>query len=405
MPDGVRPVLLLYCQHSLGVGHLRRSWALAEALSRDFAVVMFNGGAIVPGLDPPDGLDIVSLPPLAQEVGGRLVSLDPGVSVGEALPWREQILLETFHSRRPAVVVIELFPFGRRKFAQELLALLRAARRVPRPLVACSVRDILVGRGPSQQEHDERARAIAEEYFDAVLVHADGNFARLEETFRPQAPMRVPVYYTGFVVPRRNSIADTPDPERRVVISAGGGRYGNALFDAALDAAPALRARLGGALTIVAGPLCPDAVWANLSARVRRMEGVTLHRSVRDLCGLMAASTASVSQCGYNTALDVVQARVPAVVVPFDDGAEDEQMNRARRLERLGLVRVLESAQLSGTTLVSGVEEAVRHRPGAATLDLDGAARSASLLCALLGSHGEAALSGVRVPRDTSEQQ
>ena len=27
-----RPALLLYCQHSLGLGHLKRSWVLAEAM-------------------------------------------------------------------------------------------------------------------------------------------------------------------------------------------------------------------------------------------------------------------------------------------------------------------------------------------------------------------------------------
>jgi len=390
MPDSGRPMLLLYCQHSLGVGHLRRSWALAESLSRQFAVVMLNGGAHVNGMRAPHGIEIVSLPPLAQDVGGRLISLDPEISVHEALPWREQIILETFHARRPAVVLIELFPFGRRKFARELTPLLRAARRVPRPLVVCSVRDILVGRGAAQQQHDDHARALADEYFDAVLVHADASFARLEETFAPTEPLRVPVHYTGFVVPNRTSYAEPIDRLRRVIVSAGGGRFGEALFDAALDAAPAVRARLGCALTIVAGPLCPETTVAKLAARAASRDDVTLHRSVADLCGLIAASTASVSQCGYNTALDLIQARVPSVVVPFDEGAEDEQMNRARRLERLGVVRILESARLDAAALVAALEGAVRDEPRPAGVDLNGADRTASLLCELLASQAAA---------------
>jgi len=41
-------------------------------------------------------------------------------------------------------------------------------------------------------------------------------------------------------------------------------------------------------------------------------------------------AAASVSLCGYNTALDILQAGTPAVFVPFDDGSEVEQGLRAR---------------------------------------------------------------------------
>jgi predicted glycosyltransferase len=38
--------LLFYCQHSLGIGHLFRSFAIAEALSRSFRVVFVSGGKL-----------------------------------------------------------------------------------------------------------------------------------------------------------------------------------------------------------------------------------------------------------------------------------------------------------------------------------------------------------------------
>jgi predicted glycosyltransferase len=383
MRDGRRPPLLLYCQHSLGLGHLRRSWTLAAALTHDFDVVILSGGAPVAGLLPPEGIRLIQLPPLAQEVDGGLVSLNPGMSVAQALFLREQLVLQVFRSLDPAVVLIELFPFGRKKFARELMTLLDATRRPSRPVVACSVRDILVGRGAAQQEHDERARAIAEEYFDAVLVHADPAFARFEETFKPWAPLQVPVYYTGFVVPRRGE-PTAPAVERRVLVSAGGGRYGGALFETAIAAFPALRHRLGCTLTIVAGPLCPEATWDTLQAAAGQLPSVTLCRTVPDLFPLMTASTVSVSQCGYNTALELAQAHVPAVVVPFDAGGEDEQVNRARRLERLGLARMLEAAHLTTATLVDAVGDAASRPPRVMTLDLQGADKSASLLAALL---------------------
>ncbi|MDQ4057575.1 MAG: hypothetical protein M3124_00450 [Actinomycetota bacterium] len=68
------------------------------------------------------------------------------------------------------------------------------------PLVLCSIRDILVDRGAEREEFDNRASNIANRYFDAVLAHSRPTFAKLEESFNPRVPLRIPIHYTGFVV-------------------------------------------------------------------------------------------------------------------------------------------------------------------------------------------------------------
>ena len=50
---------------------------------------------------------------------------------------------------------------------------------------------------------------------------------------------------------------------------------------------------------------------------------------------LLAGAGVSISQAGYNTLMEVVQARARAVAVPFAGGNETEQTLRARRLGRL----------------------------------------------------------------------
>ena len=150
------------------------------------------------------------------------------------------MIRECFRDTTPDVVLIELFPFGRKKFASELMPLLEAARSAgPPPFVACSLRDILVGSRRDQQGHDDRASRVTNEYFDAVLVHADARFATLEETFHPSVPLRVPVHYTGFVRAPRSRTRE-PSRERRVLVSAGGGLVGAPLFRAAVEAHPRL---------------------------------------------------------------------------------------------------------------------------------------------------------------------
>jgi predicted glycosyltransferase len=75
---------------------------------------------------------------------------------------------------------------------------------------------------------------------------------------------------------------------------------------------------------------------------------------------------------------------VPALVVPFSEAGKDEQWVRARRLERLGVVRVLEPEQLDGPTLAAEVGALLGFRPSPVALDLGGAPRAAALLDEML---------------------
>jgi len=353
----VKPTLLFYCQHSVGLGHLMRSYALCDRLAERFRVVLLAGGQLPKDIPPPRGVEIVALPPLGVN-GNGFGSTDPRYTTERAWDIRLHRILDTVRDVKPKVVLVELYPFGRAKFTREIVPLLGAADDA---FKACSLRDILVS-GDTQR--DDRARKLADAHLDAILVHADPRFARLEETFKPPTPLSVPVHYTGFVTGREDD--STPPREDHVVISAGGGRVGRPLLEDAID-------RLNGTpMRAIAGPLMPDEDFEALRRRAPR--NVDLIRSVPDLAAELKRAAASISQCGYNTALDVVRARVPALVVPYATPEEDEQTRRAERLQALGLVKVSDHVDPA----------LLHHEPAAASLDLDGAATTRDLLYELI---------------------
>ena len=377
------PRLLFYCQHSLGIGHLTRSFALAAALTERFHVVFLNGGRLPPGLPVPPGIERIDLPPLGMDDGHTVVSRDAAHDVAQAQARRLALILEAQRRHRPAVLLVELFPFGRKKFAGEILPLIRAARnQAGAPaLIACSLRDILVDARRDQQQHDDRARWLADRYFDAVLVHADPSFARLEDSFHPRRPMRVPVHYTGYVVPVRAPHASAPRGAH-LLVSAGGGIVGEGLFRAALQARPMLGRGLHESLPmrLVAGPFLPEPQWLALQQAAHGVDDVELVRQVPDMVAEMRAARASISQCGYNTALDIVVAGVPALVVPYEAPGENEQTVRAARMAALGAMQHMSAAALDGPRLAAQIEALLAFQPRPAVLDLGGAARSAALL-------------------------
>jgi predicted glycosyltransferase len=353
--------------------------ALAAGLAERFRVVFLNGGPLPQGVSLPAGMEVIDLPPLGLDADGQLVSRVRTNTLEDAQELRRKMILDTFHSLRPQIVLIELFPFGRKKFADELLPMLEEAITAsPRPLVVCSLRDILVGQRRDQQRHDERAAALANHYFDAILVHSDPAFARLEESFHAFSKLTIPIHYTGYVCIKRVRKSDVIR-QRRVIVSAGGGLVGCQLFQIAIEAHALLRDE-NVEMKVIAGPFLPEESWQSLLAATQGLKGVQLLRSVPDLCEEMRGAAASVSQCGYNTSLDILQSGVPALVVPYATGLEDEQMQRASRLEQLGAVRLLDQREMTSRRLADELRALLCFKPQGTTLDLNGVRNSAGIL-------------------------
>lgn len=372
--------LFFYCQHSVGMGHLVRSLTLAGHLAETCDVVFLNGGQVPAGLPFPEALERVDLPPLGMREDGTLVSLTASLSVDEALRARRDRIVALLGARRPDVLLVELFPFGRKKFEPELVPLLDAAHAfgATRPLVVCSLRDLLVTARRDQQGFDDRAQGLCDGYFDLVLVHTDPAFARLEESFRPSVELRTPVEYTGFMTRARRGGAVSP--RRGLLVSAGGGQVGATLFRVAVAAHDLNWPALGLATTIVTGPFAPPDVVAELQAAAAEREGLEVLSHVPDLSLLLAASRASVSQCGYNTALELLASEVPALVVPFAAGRENEQTRRAERLAARGLLEVLPPQALTAARLAAAIRQLLDFTPPGTPLQMDGAAVTREVL-------------------------
>ncbi len=383
--------VLFHCQHSMGMGHLVRSLTLAKSMAKNFNVVLLNGGELPEGMNFPSEIEVIHLPPIGQRIDHSLYSINPQFSLEEARAKRLEQILNVFKSLQPAALFIELFPFGRKKFINELLPLLETANQVgnARPITVCSLRDILVGNRKDQQQHENRAALLANRYFDAVLMHADHQFAQLEETFQPRIPLETPVIYTGFVVKERLRTADVQVnylQSDTVLFSAGGGRFGFDIFQRAAEISPMLWENHRLNTKIVAGPFLPEDELIVLRKKAAEIPSLSVVKFVPDLFQELRTARASVSQCGYNTTMDLLQAKIPSLVVPFADGEEDEQLMRARRLKKLGQLQILESRYLNPATLLTAIEDLLDFHPTATELGLTGAEKTGEILQQLIES-------------------
>ncbi len=370
--------VLIHVQHLLGTGHLRRAAMLARACAgRGLAVTLASGGAPVEHLDP-GAAELVQLPPLraADERFSALLD-EHGEPIDDA--WRERrrgLLLDLLARLRPRAVVVETFPFGRRQLAFELLPLLEAAR-ASGAVTVTSVRDVLTARKP---ERTAEAAAWARSHIDHLLVHGDPALIPFGESFPASAEIADRLRYTGYVAapPAAPGGADGPGHDE-VVVSAGGGAVGAALLDAASGARALSREAGGRVWRLLAGANLDQAAFAALGAGAP--DGVVVERARPDLPIILANCAVSVSQAGYNTVVEVLQARARAVLVPFARGGETEQALRAARLEALGRAACLDEATLTPGRLAAAVDGALAGPPpGPPPAAMNGAERSAALI-------------------------
>jgi predicted glycosyltransferase len=285
---------------------------------------------------------------------------------------RRDMLLATLAAMKPDIVVIEAYPFGRRQMRFELLPLLDAiAAMTPKPAVVTSVRDILQERVKAGR--NEETVELVNRHFDLVMVHGDPAFASLGDTFPLAGKITAEIAYTGLVAAPRPA----PSPERYdVLISVGGGAAGRLLVDAAVTAA-GLSA--GKRWCLITGPNLPQADFDAASAKA--LDNMEIVRFRKDFPALLGAAELSVSQAGYNTVCDILQAGCRSILVPFAAGGETEQTVRAQRLPRLGLALSLPEDVLSPSSLAAAIERQLAlPKPASHRLDLDGARRSAQVL-------------------------
>ena len=374
-PGGV----FFWVQHLLGIGHLTRAATLVRAMRRaGLEVTLVSGGLPVAGLEL-EGAEFAQLEPVQSDGIDFKVLLDAaGRPIDEAFRDRRRAaLLAAFARAAPRLVILEMFPFGRRQMRFELLPLIEAVQACrPRPALVGSVRDILVR--PPKPERLAEMLGWARD-FDLLLAHGDPDLVPFARTFPDRHRLGERLIETGYVVePLPADLPAEGDGAGEIVVSTGGGRVGERLLAIALGAAAAMPE--GPPWRLLVGQHLPEAPFQALARQAGPR--VTVERARPDFRALLARAALSVSQGGYNTVMEVLAAGCRAVVVPYAGGLETEQTLRCEFLAERGLFAVLDEATLGVATLVAAVQQQLEAppKPAGPRPRLDGAMQSVRLL-------------------------
>jgi predicted glycosyltransferase len=397
MPPIDAPRIAIFTHDTFGLGHIRRCTHFMQALSErspESSLLLVTGSPAFNALgELPHNADCVKIPTVVKTGTRDHAPAHLPLPLSEITALRAHIVRESVLAFDPDVLLVDNFPLGSK---DELLPTLQALRgRRTRTLLG--LRDVLGAPDVVRKDWSRQGiYRVLERYYDAVLVYGSAELQDVAEAYRLPASVAAKLRYCGYVTGEAvepassESVRTTLGVASPFVLATGGGG-GDAYpllstFVDALELLPPTPA------VVVTGPLMSRAHRAELRDRSRAVADLTVVESLPDLRRYMAAASAVVSMCGYNTATEIVSTRCPAVVVPRTwrygeplkrrkAGTEFEQLIRARALAEKGFIRLVEPEDLVPERLAAGIRAAIEDpNEPSWEVDLEGRANVSRLL-------------------------
>ncbi|MCJ2053030.1 glycosyltransferase family protein [Methylobacterium sp. J-070] len=341
--------VLIYSHDTFGLGHLRRSRAIANAIvsrNRGSRAMIVSGSPVIDRFAFAPGVRTVRLPPVTKFPDGNYASLDASIPLAITVAQRSAVIARACEAFRPDVILVDKEPSG---FQGELMPVLEAASARGVRLVL-GLRDVLddADRLVPEWERKGAVETMAR-FYDEIWVYGlsriHAPLAALPLDLAMAARIDARLTYTGYL--RRDlpecragreepAMADGPF----ILVTPGGGGDGAALIDwviAAYEADPGIPLPA----LIAFGPFLEAADREGFAARIRplagRLAAITFDSEIEFL---MRKAAGVVAMGGYNTFCEILSFDRRAILVPRTEPRR-EQAIRALAAERLGLVRVL----------------------------------------------------------------
>lgn len=349
MPEPNPKRILYYCQSLVGIGHLTCSLRIIRELLGHAEVDLIQGGLGTGASLVHPKFRNLRLPTLLHDhdTGGFI---DPDEERDTEEVWNARRDATTEFLRWPYhAIVVEFYPFGRRRFKDEIQGLFRTVREncgaVP---IFTSVREVLI---PRAIEKERRMVESVKKHIHTVFIRGDPDIVRFDETFSLAHEIEDRLCYTGYISPPPPT--SRPARKKQILVSQGGGNVGRELLDGAIGAAALMP---DYSFLLASGSRTSEAEMDALRKTVRS-NNVEITPFLSDFQNRLMESAVSISMGGDNTLLDVISARTPALAYPYQGNSE--QGFRIKKFAEAGLLQALDGADLVAERLKEKIELAL----------------------------------------------
>lgn len=360
MSDNAPYKILMYSHDTFGLGHIRRSLAIARSLRKSPAnILILTGSHLVGRFNIAKRVDFVRIPGMIKVTNEQYLPLSMRLDAAEVLEIRKNLILATAMAFKPDFFIVDKAPLGLKREVVDTLQWLKMD--FPQCTSILGLRDIMDSAASTIEDWSGKDIYDAmNDLYDEIWVYGCQEFYDTVSEYRIPPWVAAKVHFTGYIrrhVPSQEEIRATrkelgiKNDERLVLVTTGGGGDGHPVVDTVLAAFdPALGGVPGNTrLVVVTGPFMPPKHYREV-ARSCRALGFTCLKFHRFMEGLIGAAQVVVSMGGYNTVCEIISQKKPFLIVPRTVPRE-EQLIRAQVLCSQGFCDYIDPRALNPQVL------------------------------------------------------
>ncbi len=346
--------ILMYSHDTYGLGHIRRTMAIASHLrAPNVNILILTGSPIAGRFAFPEQIDFVRIPGMIKKTNEEYLPLSIKINPRHALDIRRSIISATTKAFRPDLFIVDKEPLGLKKEVLPTLQWLK--RSLPCARSVLGLRDIMDDAESIRSSWRKKGvYDVLESLYDEIWVYGIQSFYDPIVEYDIPAAVRRKIYFTGYIPRKVPSPEEVRREKRRhcltekaplVVVTTGGGGDGYPVMDAFLTMLESFGRPLPFRSILITGPFMPKKQRKDVYRRAKAL-GVRSYHFYRQMEKVLAAADLVISMGGYNTLCEILSQKALPLIIPRETPRK-EQLIRAERFRDHGIAEYIPWHQVS----------------------------------------------------------
>ncbi len=352
--------ILMYSHDTYGLGHIRRTMAIASQLKAEGVnILIMTGSPLVGRFEFPEQIDFVRIPGMIKKSNDVYVPHSIKIDPIHAMTIRQSIIDATARSFKPDLFIVDKAPRG---LKSEIMPTLEWMKAEGKTKTVLGLRDIMDDSKSTIEDWQQKGiYDVLENLYSEIWVYGHKEFYNPVTEYAIPDSVSKKMIFTGYI-PRRkhskNKVCKARNCKKTVVITAGGGGDGYPLMDTFLKAMENHGEQEFNAV-MVTGPFMPKEQRLDLARRAKKLS-VTFYHFYRRMEKLFSNADLVVSMGGYNTICEILSHKQVSLIVPRET-PRLEQTIRANVLKEQKLADFLPWHDLEQEALLEKIHHLLNN--------------------------------------------
>ncbi len=360
--------ILMYSHDTYGLGHIRRTMAIASHLAGpDVNVLILTGSPIAGRFSFPEQVDFVRIPGMIKKTNDEYLPMSIKINPQHAVDIRTNIITATAQTFQPHLFIVDKEPLGLKK---EVLPTLQWLRRcLPNTRTILGLRDIMDEAEIVRNDWKKKGvYQILDELYSEIWIYGNQDLYDPISEYDMPGSVSCKMHFTGYIprkIPGKDAVARIKKKyairadEKLVLVTTGGGGDGHSVMHHFLTMLEESPHHPPFKSILITGPFMPKHEREDIFSRAKRL-GIRTWEFYQRMEEIMAAADLVVTMGGYNTICEILSQGTISLVIPRETPRK-EQLIRAKALHGQNLLDFIPWNAMSAQTLRSSIMNLLDH--------------------------------------------